>query len=194
VTPTIPTSTAPPAPAGLSDSQSYSVGISITTNGGGVDAIDPAERLTVLPSERNPWLIELGVLKGGRRVLFAVQPGTTVKGPGTCTPGPIDCQVLALAPNEIETFSGDAGSGQIVSLSAHTAQASVAPATTQFAVTAIRADDHPSVAAANQARQSESAAGRALLDKSSVSALSLFRYDPSIGAVVDLRNITVGGS
>jgi hypothetical protein len=40
----------------------------------------------------------------------------------------------------------------------------------------------------------ESAAGRRLLSTSTLSALSLFQYEPSLGAVVDLRNLTVGGS
>jgi hypothetical protein len=62
-----------------------------------------------------------------------------------------------------------------------------------FAVTGIRAADHSSVADANKARQAASDAGRALLGASSSSALSLFQYEPSLGALVDLRNLTVGG-
>ena len=41
------------------------------------------------------------MLKGGKQVLFAVQQGAAVSGPGTCTPGPIDCEILALAPGQI---------------------------------------------------------------------------------------------
>ena len=62
-----------------------------------------------------------------------------------------------------------------------------------FAVTAITVDKHPSVSAANQARRTASAAGRSLLSRSTLSALSLFQYEPSLGVVVDLRNLTVGG-
>ena len=58
----------------------------------------------------------------------------------------------------------------------------------------ITVDQHPSVAAANKARQTASDVGRELLSRSPLSALSLFQYDPSVGAVVDLRNLTVGGS
>ncbi len=36
--------------------------------------------------------------------------------------------------------------------------------------------------------------GRELLNRSPLNALSLFHYDPSVGAVVDLRNFTVGGN
>jgi hypothetical protein len=62
-----------------------------------------------------------------------------------------------------------------------------------FAVTGITAADHPSVSAANAARLAASDAGRALLGRSSSNALSLFQYEPSLGALVDLRNLTVGG-
>jgi hypothetical protein len=192
-TTTTPAVTPPPAPTGLTDVQSYHVGISMTNSAGGVDSLDPVKRLTVLPSERNALLVELGVLKGGRRVLFAVRPGAVLRGPGTCTPGPIDCQILALGPNQIEKLSGQAGSNQIVALTSTNSSAPVDP-TIEFAVTGITAQDHPSTDAANRARRAESAAGRTLLGESKSSALSLFHYDPSIGAVIDLRNLTVGGS
>jgi hypothetical protein len=32
-----------------------------------------------------------------------------------------------------------------------------------------------------------------VLSKSNLSALSLFQYEPNLGAVVDLRNLVVGG-
>ncbi len=64
----------------------------------------------------------------------------------------------------------------------------------QFTVTAIKAHDDGSAAAANKARRTESAVGRRLLAQSTSNALSLFRYEPSLGAVVDLRNLTVGGN
>lgn len=62
-----------------------------------------------------------------------------------------------------------------------------------FSVNAISADQHPSAAAANKARENASDTGRQLLNESPLSAISLFHYDPSVGAVVDLRNLTVGG-
>ncbi len=49
------------------------------------------------------------------------------------------------------------------------------------------------MAAANKARETASEVGRQLLNESPLSAISLFQYDPSVGAVVDLRNLTVGG-
>jgi hypothetical protein len=120
------------------------------------------------------------VLKGGHRVLFVVQPGTVVGGPGTCTPGPIDCAILSLGENQTESI-GRLSNGVTV------------PVTT-FAVTAINVDNHSSAAEANTARAEVSAAGRKVLDASTLSALSLFQYDQSAGAVLDLRNLTVGGS
>jgi hypothetical protein len=178
-TTTIPTGTPKPAPSGLKDTQSYAVKLAITNGAGGVDTIDPLERLSVLPSKQQPMLVELGVLKGGARVLFAVQPGALVRGAGTCIPGPVDCELLSLPQDQTVTLGTESASGvQTVAL---------------FAVTGITAADHSSVAAANRARQATSADGRAQLASSSSTALSLFRYDPSAGALVDLRNLTVGG-
>jgi hypothetical protein len=60
-------------------------------------------------------------------------------------------------------------------------------------VTGITVDRHSSATVADKARQKESAAGRRLLKTSTASALSLFPYRPSLGALLDLRNLT-GGS
>jgi len=189
VTPLPPTSPQPsplptghphPAPAGLQADESYRVTLAITTPKGGLNRIDSMERLTVLPSNSDPLLVELGVLKGGNRVLFAVQPGAVVHGPGKCTPGAIDCEVLSLGVNQVES----------VSVQTPTGESPVA----QFAVTAIGTDKHGSRSAADKARRQVSKTGSRILSKSTLKALSLFEYDPSIGAVLDLRNLTVGGN
>jgi hypothetical protein len=178
---TVTKKTPPKKPVnGLSPTQSYHVVISITNASGGFDRIDPVVRLSLIPSQHQPLLVELGVLKGGKNVLFAVQPGTVLSGPGTCTPGPLDCEILSLAQDQIESLSTKSGS-------------TVVPAAA-FAVTGISADQHPSVAAANKARGTVSAAGRALLAKWALPALSLFPFESSVGAVVDQRDLTVGGS
>jgi hypothetical protein len=62
-----------------------------------------------------------------------------------------------------------------------------------FSVNSIGAVNHATVAAADAARRTASDAGRQLLANTPLSAVSLFQYDPSVGAVVDLRNLTVGG-
>ena len=178
-TPTIPTGTPKPAPPGLKATQSYEVKLAITNSSGGVDTVNSLERLSALPSNQLPLLVELGVLKGGNRVLFAVQPGAVVSGAGTCIPGPIDCEILSLPQDQTVTLGKQSSSGtQTVAL---------------FAVTGITSADHPSAAAANKARQAASGSGRALINASSSTALSLFQYEPSLGALVDLRNLTVGG-
>lgn len=162
----------------MTDTQSYDVTLAITNSQGGLNTIAPLERLSVLPGGQQPLLVELGVLKGGHRVLFAVQPGAVLNGPGNCTPGRIDCEILSLPVDQTEGLSVRTSSGvNQVAL---------------FAVTGISTTDHGSVAAADQARSQESAAGRAVLDDSPLRALSLFRYDPSLGVVLDLRNLTVG--
>lgn len=171
---------AKPVHAGLTSTQSYGVALSLTTAAGGLNTIDSLKRLRVLPSEQQPLLVYLGVLKGGRDALFVVQPGTVVSGPGTCTPGPTDCEILSLAQEQIESLAVSTGTGTLnVAL---------------FAVNAITVDGHASVAAANRARHEASAAGRSLLAASTLPALPLFEYQPHVGAVVDLRSLTVGGS
>jgi hypothetical protein len=175
-----PTTPPKPAPTGLTASQSYQVSLAVTSASGDLNTIDPLQRLSVLPSVKQPLLTELGVLQGGKQVVFVVEPGAVVGGPGTCTPGPIDCEILTLSPGQTEGLSQQTPTGSSpVDL---------------FAVNSITAADHPSAAAANQARHAASEAGRELLANTSLGALSLFQYDPSVGAVVDLRNLTVGGS
>jgi hypothetical protein len=179
-----PTTPAPapapkPAPTGLTSTQAYHVSLAFTTANGGVRTIDPLERLSILPSKQQPMLVELGVLQGGHSVAFVVEPGTVVSGAGSCTPGPIDCEVLTVKPGQTEGISKQTASGSIpVAL---------------FSVNSISADQFPSAAAAYKARQTASDVGRQLLNRSPLSAISLFQYDPSVGAVVDLRNLTVGG-
>jgi hypothetical protein len=166
-----------PVQTGLSSRETYDVALSETNSNSGVDTIDPLARLSVLPSVDQPRLIELGVLQGGSRVLFAVQPGTIVDGPGACIPGPLDCEILSLAQDQTEAVS-HTGGGAPVAL---------------FAVTGITVTKHSSAAVTNVARRAASAAGRALFNQSTLPALSLFKYEPSLGSVVDLRNLTVGG-
>jgi hypothetical protein len=180
-TPSKPAPTTPPkpAPATLTATQSYHVSLALTAANGNLNTIDPLERLSILPSEQQPMLIDLGVLQGGKSVMFVVEPGTVVSGAGTCTPGPIDCEILTLKPGQTAGISKETSSGNT--------------AVGLLAVNSITVDQHPSVAAANKARQSASGVGRQLLNHSPLNAISLFQYDPSVGAVVDLRNLTVGG-
>ena len=178
-TPSITNPAPPPAPTGLTSTQSYEVSLAITTASGGLNTYSRLDRLSVLPSPSRPLLVELGVLKGGKRVLFAVRPGAVISGPGSCIPGPVDCEVMSLAP------------GQTEALGEHTSSGNTQVAL--FAVTQVMAAKHSSAAAANKARRAVSAIGRSLVAQSTSSVLSLFQYQPSVGALVDLRNLTVGG-
>jgi hypothetical protein len=168
-----------PAPSGLQPNQAYDVALSVTNSAGGVVSLNPLERLTVVPSPQKPLLVELGVLQGGKRVLFAVQPGTVVEGPGTCTPGPVDCEILSLGQDQTEAVGTQVGN---ISASEEAL----------FAITGIKTSTYPSSAAAAKARRGASAAGQALLATTDMPALSLFHYEPSLGYVVDLRNLTGG--
>jgi hypothetical protein len=172
---------AKPGPPSLTATQSYQVSLAISsTANGNMSTIDPLERLSILPSPQQPLLVEYGVLQGGRQVVFAVQPGAAVSGPGTCTPGPIDCEVLTLSPGQMEAVLKQTPTGTTP--------------VADFQVNSINAAQHPSAAAADRARRTASDVGRKLLIESSYTALSLFQYDPSVGAIVDLRNLTVGGN
>lgn len=173
-------SSSPPAstPQGLTADEAYHVSLSITTPAGGLDTVDPLKRDSELPSSSQPRLIEVGVMQDGKHVLFAVQPGAVVGGPGTCTPGPVDCEVLSLAPGQTESVT-QAGSTQ--------------PATL-FQVTEISVDHYATAAQASKARAVVDAAGRRTLAGSTSSTLALFQYDPALDAVVDQRNLTVGGN
>jgi hypothetical protein len=167
-----------PTPSGLTPRQSYGVKLAVSSSSGGINTIDPLQRLSILPRPQQPLMIELGVLQGGNRVLFALEPGAAVIGPGQCIPGPIDCQLVSLGRNQIEHVGGR-NQGRFTSAG-------------MFAVTGISVVTHGSVAAAQRARRDESATGRMLLNRTNSSALSLFRYQPGVGAVVDLRNLTFG--
>jgi len=182
-TPSKPAPTTPPkpAPATLTATESYHVSLALTQANGNLNTIDPLERLSILPSAQQPMLIELGVLQGGKSVMFVVEPGTVISGTGTCTPGPIDCEILTLSPGQTAGISKQTSGGSTTAVAL-------------LAVNSITVDKHPSVAAANKARETASGVGRQLLNQSPLSAISLFQYDPSAGAVVDLRNLTVGGS
>ena len=169
-----------PAPSGLTGNEAYEVSVAITNGNGGLNTIDPLQRLSELPSAQQPLLVELGVAQNGNHVLFAAQPNAIVSGPGTCIPGPIDCEILSLRANQTESIATGTGSATptVVSL---------------FEVTGISKQSYSSAAAADKARHTHSAAGQALLAKSKLTALSLFRYEPALGTVVDLRSLSVGG-
>jgi hypothetical protein len=175
--PTRPPS-AKPAPTGLTSTEAYRVALSITNPSGGVDPIDPLVRLTPLPSAQQPLLVELGVLQGTHTVLFAVQPGAVLTGPGSCIPGPVDCEIISLAPGQTESVA-PSSSGQ--------------PATL-FQITDLSVDRYATAAEAAKARANVSRAGSQVLAGSRSSTLGLFQYDRALDVVVDLRNLTVGGN
>jgi hypothetical protein len=152
--------------------------MAITSGGGGINTVDPLTRLSLIPSDQQPLLAELGVENGGKRVLFAVQPNAVVNGPGACTPGPLDCEILSLGQDQTEQLSRTGSNG--------TSQVAL------FAITGITATNYPSARAADKARRAQSAAGRAVLNQDTLPSLSLFQYEPSLGSVVDERNLTVG--
>jgi hypothetical protein len=179
-TTTTTTPTPPPPPPGLTPTETYDVAVSITGNSGNENTVNSLERLSALPSRNNPLLVELGVLQGGKDVLFALQPGTVIRGGGTCIPGPSDCEILSLQQGQVEKLEA-------------TTQDGVMPEA-MFAVTGVTMQAHANAAAATTARRVENAYGRSLLKSSTSGALSLFQYQPGIGALIDERNVSVGGA
>lgn len=184
-TPTQPTGPTQPVtpvkvvPVGLSPVEVYDVSLSMTNSSGGFDTIRPLERLSVLPSVQKPLLVELGVLKGGKRVLFAVQNGAALSGPGSCIPGPVDCELLELRPGQLEQLSGQTPGGVVYS---------------ELSISKIVSRKLKSKAAARTARIKTSSAGFSLLKNTTSSVLSLFPYDAKIGAILDRRNLGAGGN
>jgi hypothetical protein len=180
VSPVLPVNPAPvhhaSAPSVFTSRDAYHVSLAITNAAGGVNAVDPLLRDSELPSNSQPLLVEVGVLKGGKRAIFYVQPGSVVGGPGTCIPGPVDCEILSLGLGQTESVK-PAGSSS----------------TTLFQVTDIYVDRYATAAEASLARAHVDGAGRHALVNSTSSTLALFQYDPALDAVVDLRNLTVGG-
>lgn len=177
---TTTTGPVPVPPAGLTKTESYAVTLAITSPDGGLNTIDPVQRLSLLPGNKQPLLIELGVLKGGKEVLFAVVPGTILSGPAKCLPGQVDCELISLAPNQIESLYVHGATGP-----SHVSD---------FAVTGIKTVPHKTAAAADKARRDVSKDGEKLLKTLKYDALTLFPYEVSEGAIVDQRNLTAGGS
>ena len=69
-------------PRGLTSTESYDVTIAITKPNGGLNTIDPVERLSAAPEQASSrCCIELGVLKGGSAVLFVVAAGNDAQRP-----------------------------------------------------------------------------------------------------------------
>ncbi len=146
---TTTTSTTTAKPAGLSSTESYEVALAMTNPDGGLNTIDPVVRLSPLPSAKQPLLLELGVLKGGSEVLFVVQPGTVLRGPAKCLPGKVECQIISLAPNQIESLYVNAATGP-----SHVSD---------FAVTGIKTITHKTAADATRARRQVSKVGATML-------------------------------
>jgi hypothetical protein len=153
------------------------VQISVSRSDGGLESRALA-RLAPLPDAAHAGLIEIGVLQGGRRVLFARLADTTLVGPARCIPGPVDCELVSLAPGQRETVS------------VHPANSG--PVSTDFAVTGIDVRDLGSRGQADRARAQVDAAGEHRLSQAVLPALGLFEYRAALDAVVDLRNLFVG--
>ncbi len=178
VAPTAPVVTPPTTPvatpspqaqlAKLGRRDSYAVDASVV-DATGSHSLTDVVRLSPLPSQSNPLVEYLGVLKSGRAAAFLVNPGTVAQGAGACLPAARDCQVLVLKPGQLETLSVRTGSGPVI-------QASIA-------VSGWRVVTHSSVAAARKARAQEVKQGRTLVTQAGQPALTDLIYSVAQGAV-----------
>ena len=146
-----------------------------------MNTIDPLERLSILPSAQQPLLVELGVLQGGHQRAVRGRAGNRGQRRRHMHPGSDrlrDPDALRRArPEAISKQTRDRHDpgGPVRGELDHRRPAPVGRR-------------------AEQGAPNASDVGRQLLNQSSLTALSLFQYDPSVGAIVDLRNLTVGGN
>jgi hypothetical protein len=110
-TPTTPTEPAAPAPA----PKKYALH-ELTVRFGGDDGVkrQSVKRLQALPSEQEPLLIYMGVLKDGKTAVFLVDQGVAPVGDGDCKPSPDDCQEIRLREGETEFLDVKDDAGAVV--------------------------------------------------------------------------------
>ena len=75
----------------------------------GTDANAPVrtdlERLTPLPSAKQPELMFMGVLAGGHKAVFALAAGVTHSGPGICRPSRQVCSEILISAGQTERIT-----------------------------------------------------------------------------------------
>lgn len=93
-------------------------------------------RLTALPSARSPEVMFLGVMTGGKQLVFALRAGLGHTGPGLCRPDHARCSAMLLRSGQTEHLTVPVTGGspkhvilrvvQIVSRITHSRQAALA--------------------------------------------------------------------
>lgn len=110
-TPVSTTASAPPEiPVKVQSWTTYSVGVRF-----GRDASAPIKnnlaRLTPLPSARQPEIMFMGVMAGGRQAVFALGAGLQHTGPGLCRPSHTQCSAILLKAGQTEHIVVPAAAG-----------------------------------------------------------------------------------
>lgn len=70
---------------------------------------NPLDRLGMLPNERLPLLIFLGVDPGGDNAVFLVDSSLTTAGEGRCSPNPTECATLTIGAGAEHEFADQDG-------------------------------------------------------------------------------------
>jgi hypothetical protein len=105
-TPTAPTApTAPVTPAAPAPKPKTYAPQELTVRFGGEESKRQSlKRLQALPSEDDPVLIYMGLLKDGKTAEFMVGDGVVPVGDGDCRPSPEECETVRLRAGETEFF------------------------------------------------------------------------------------------
>jgi hypothetical protein len=104
-TTTSPTTPAPTTPAEPAPKPKSYAPQELTVRFGEEDAQRQSlKRLQALPSEDEPMLIYMGLLRDGKTAEFMVGDGVAPVGDGECRPSPEECQVVRLRAGETEFF------------------------------------------------------------------------------------------
>jgi len=125
-----------------------------------------------LPGKENPQLVFLGVeLSTGKDAAFALTGEAILHGNATCKPSPTQCQAIVLQAGQSETLEVVSPTGQATTYELKLVSIS-------------KSVSSASTARAHAASQAVSKAGRELLRRDGMSALSGLRYSSQRGGLV----------
>jgi hypothetical protein len=113
--PTAPAFTSPVAPVTPQKKtyEAYELTVRFGSSEGDRPARKDVKRLQALPSNEEPILIYLGVLKDSKTAVFLVDSGIVAQGDGVCKPSRTTCATIRLKEGETEFFDvpADAADG-----------------------------------------------------------------------------------
>jgi hypothetical protein len=127
------------------------------------------KRLTPLPSSQTPLVVFMGVTAGGKSATFTLVGEAILHGDGACLPSASQCQAIDLQPGQVEQLEYLPPNGQTI--------------TYELKVVSI-SSSKASIAAAQRSYRVQSRAGRELLRRAGVPALTELHYSANKGVLV----------